>query len=348
MLENTGRSEAVDFGKESLIKYLGEFFKLNNSSSITGIENDASVLSFENQLVLTASQIFVEHIHFDLGYFPLKHLGFKIVSAAASDIIGMNGIPSQIRINIAASNRFSVEALEEFISGVKYCCERFNIDLIGLDVTTSAVGLTIATTIIGTVTSEKLVKRSGAGEDEIICVSGDLGAAYTGLLLLEREKRVFEVDPNQQPDLSGYEYILERELKPEPRIDIIQELAELEVVPTSMMNVKDGLANALLHICSNSNVGCTIYEEKLPIDTITFETLKELKIVATTIALNGGEDYEVIFTIKQDDYEKIKNSKNISVIGYITAETAGKNLITNDNCLIELKAQGFQSGTQQI
>lgn len=346
MLENSSRSEAVDFGKESLIKHLGEFFKLHNSSSLSGIENDASVLSFENRLVLTASQLYVEHVHFDLGYFPLRHLGFKVVAAAAADIIGMNGKPSQIRINVAASNRFSVESLEEFISGVRYCCERYQIDLIGLDMTTSATGLTIATTILGTADQDTLVKRDGAKESEIICVSGDLGAAYTGLLLLEREKRVFEVNPNQQPDLSGYEYILERELKPKPRLDVIQELAEKGVVPTAMMNVKDGLANSLLHICRNSNVGCTIYEEKLPIDTITFETLKELKIVATTIALNGGEDYEVVFTIKQDDYEKVKDMKSISVIGYITAETAGKNLITNDNCQIELKAQGFQPGSQ--
>ena len=342
MLENSSRSEVSDFGKVSLINHLGDFFTLHNSSSKYGIENDGSIVSFENRLTIVASQLFVEHVHFDLGYFPLKHLGYKIVAAASSDILAMNGIPSQLRVNIAASNRFSVEALEEFTSGVKYCCERYNIDLIGLDVTSSATGLTIATTIVGSCNEKELVKRDGAKENEIICVSGDLGSAYTGLLLLEREKQVFAVNPNQQPDLEGYEYILERQLKPEPRVDIIQELKNNEVIPTSMINVKDGLANGLLHICRNSKVGCTIYEEKLPIDHVTFETLKELKIVATTIALNGGEDYELLFTIKQDDYEKVKKIDNISVIGYITAESAGKNLITNDNCQIELQAQGFK------
>lgn len=343
MLENNTRSEASDFGKVSLINHLGDYFTLNNPTSKYGIHNDASVVSFENKLTVIASQLFVEHIHFDLGYFPLKHLGYKIVSASLSDILAMNGIPSQIRVNIAASNRFSVEALEEFSSGIKYCCEQFNIDLIGLDVTSSATGLTISTTSIGSVNETQLVRRDGAKEHEIICVSGDLGSAYTGYLLLEREKQVFAVNPNQQPDLSGYEYILEKQLKPEPRIDIIQDLAKEGVIPTSMINVKEGLADGLLHICNASHVGCTIYEEKLPIDHVTFETLKELKIVATTIALNGGEDYELLFTIKQDDYEKIKHLENVSVIGYITDDSAGKNLITNDNCQIELQAQGFQS-----
>lgn len=343
MIERNTRSEASDFGKVSLINHLGEYFTLNNPSSKLGIQNDASAVSFENRFVLAASQLFVEHIHFDLGYFPLKHLGYKIVTAAASDIVAMNGIPSQLRVNIAASNRFSVEALEEFISGIKYCCERYSIDLIGLDVTSSATGLTIATTVIGSCVESDLVTREGAKEHEIICVSGDLGAAYTGFLLLEREKQVFAVNPNQQPDLEGYEYILERQLKPEPRIEIIQELKNNEVIPTSMINLKDGLANGLLHLCQNSKVGCTIYEEKLPIDHVTFETLKELKIVATTIALNGGEDYEILFTIKQEDYEKVKKIDTISVIGYITAESAGKNLITNDNCQIELQAQGFKN-----
>lgn len=345
MLENSGRSEVSDFGKVSLINYLGDFFSLHNPSSKYGIENDGSVISFENKLTVVASQLFVEHVHFDLGYFPLKHLGYKIVTAACSDILAMNGIPSQLRVNVAVSNRFSVEALEEFTSGVKYCCERYNTDLIGLDVTSSTTGLTIATTVIGSCNETDLIKRDGAKENEIICISGDLGAAYTGLLLLEREKQVFAVNPNQQPDLAGYEYILERQLKPEPRLDIIQELKNNEVIPTSMINVKDGLANGLLHICRNSKVGCTIYEEKLPIDHVTFETLKELKIVATTIALNGGEDYELLFTIKQDDYEKVKKIENISVIGYMTAESAGKNLITNDNCQIELQAQGFKTTT---
>lgn len=342
MLESNSRLEISQFGKVHLINHLGEFFKLSQPSSIEGIENDASVISMDDKLILSASQLFVEHIHFDLGYFPLKHLGYKTVAAACSDIVGMNGIPSQIRLNIGASNRFSVESLEEFIAGVKYCCERYSIDLVGLDVTSSATGLIISSSIIGYATKETLVKRGGAQENEIICVSGDFGAAYTGHLLLEREMQVFAVNPNQQPDLTGYDYVLERQLKPEPRIDIIQGLSKAQIIPTSMINVKDGLANGLLHICNNSQKGCTIYENKLPVDVITFETLKELKIVATTVALNGGEDYEVLFTIKQDDYEKIKTVENVTVIGYITAESAGKNLITNDNCQIELKAQGFQ------
>lgn len=343
MLDNNSRLEISQFGKVQLINHLGDFFNLTQPSSLEGIENDASVISMANKLVLSASQLFIEHVHFDLGYFPLKHLGYKTVAAAASDIVGMNGTPSQIRLNIGASNRFSVESLEEFTSGVKYCCERYNIDLVGLDVTSSATGLIIASTITGYATPETLVKRDGAQESEIICVSGDLGAAYTGLLLLEREMQVFAVNPDQQPDLTGYDYVIERQLKPEPRTDIVQALAEQGVVPTSMINIKDGLANGLLHICSSSKKGCTIYEEKIPVDVVTFETLKELNIVGTTIALNGGEDYEVLFTIKQDDYEKISKVENLSIIGYMTAESAGKNLITNDSCQIELKAQGFQA-----
>jgi thiamine-monophosphate kinase len=342
MLENKGRLEVSQMGKEELIKHLGEFFQLSNASSLSGIENDASVLKMGDQLTLTTSTLAIENVHFNLGYFPLKHLGYKTVAAAAADIVGMNGTPSQIRINIGASNRFSVEALEEFTAGVKFCCERYGIDLVGLNITSSNTGLIIGAQMIGTVKEKELVQRKGAAENELICVSGDLGAAYTGLLILNREMQVFAVNPTQQPDLEGYSYIIERQLKPEPRVDVIEDLKKAGILPTSMINVKNGLANALLHLCQQSDCGCTIYEEKLPVDLLTFDTLKELKIVATTIALNGGEDYEVLFTIKQEDYEKIKNLKEVSVIGHITAASAGKNLVTNDQKLIELQAQGFQ------
>jgi thiamine-monophosphate kinase len=253
-----------------------------------------------------------------------------------SDILSMNGMPTQVRINMALSNRFAEEAIEELMSGVIFCCSKHHIDIVGLDFKPSTTGLHIATSMIGEVAKGEEVFQSGAKENELICVTGDLGSAYTGLILLERENKVFQADPSQQPDFIGVDYLLERYLKPEPPV-----IPPLHIKPTAMIALKNGLADGLIHLCNASKLGCTIFEEKLPIEILTFDKLKELGIVATTIALNGGEDYELLFTVKQDDYEKIKAVKEVSVIGYMTAESAGRHIITNDNKQFELRAQGY-------
>lgn len=328
-------------GKFDLIKELAAPFQTTHSSSVAGIGEDASVVKLGKQNMIFSSKLFVENIHFDLTYFPLKHLGYKCVIASLSDVLAMNGIPTQIRVNLSISNRFSIEAVRELMDGIRLCCQNYKIDLLGLDVTSSQTGLTISTEAIGAIEEKQLVRRSGNKDRELICVTGDVGAAYTGLIILEREKKVFEANPEMQPDFAGHEYLLEKQLKPEARFDIIRELQKADILPTSMINVTDGIASALIHICNASHTGCTIYENKIPIDTLTFNTLKEMKLVATTVALNGGEDYELLFTIKQEDYEKIEKLEDISIIGYIHEESAGRNLITNDEHLIELKAQGF-------
>jgi len=292
-----------------------------------------------NNTVFT-SVLVTEHIDFDLSYFPLKHLGYKVIVAAMMDIFSVNGTPKQVRINLALSNRFSEEAIDELMNGITLCCSKYKIDIVGLDFKTSTTGLILSVSMTGEIESEQTVGRSGAKENELICVTGDLGSAYTGLILLEREKKVFEADPSQQPDFIGVDYLLERYLKPEPPMWALS-TQTASVKPTAMVNLTDGLAAGLIHLCNASKLGCTIFEEKLPIDMLTFEKLKELGIVATTIALNGGEDYELLFTIKQDDYEKIKNIREISVIGYMTHESAGRYIVTNDNKQFELRAQGF-------
>jgi thiamine-monophosphate kinase len=341
MLENNQRKEISQLGKFGLIEQLSAKFHLKQPSSILGIGCDAVVIKPTKNNVVSSSRLFLENIHFDLTYFPLKHLGYKSVAVALSDILAMNAIPSRISVNLAVSNRFSIEAMQEIMDGIFICCKNYSIDLVGLDVNASQSGLVISVTSFGEADADSVIRRDGAKDKELICVSGDFGAAYAGLVLLEREKKVFEVNPDMQPDLSGYDYLLERQLKPEPRFDIIMDLQKSEILPTSMINISDGIASALIHICNASHSGCTIYENKIPVDSITFNTLKELKIVATTVALNGGEDYELLFTVKQEDFEKINKLKNISVIGYIHEESAGKNLITNDECLLPLKAQGF-------
>jgi thiamine-monophosphate kinase len=293
--------------------------------------------------VAFASALFTEHIDFDLSYFPLKHLGYKVIVATMMDIFAMNGKPKQVRINLALSNRFAEDAIDELMSGIILCCSKFNITIVGLDFKPSATGITIATSMTGEVAQASVIFTGGAKENELICVTGDLGSAYTGLILLEREKKVFEADPTQQPDFIGVDYLLERYLKPEPPEWAFRDVGALNAMPqpTSMINLIDGLATGLIHLCNASKLGCTIFEEKLPIDMLTFDKLKELGMVATTIALNGGEDYELLFTIKQEDYDKIKNTKDISVIGYMTPESSGRHIITNDNRQFELKAQGF-------
>lgn len=333
--------ELKELGKFGLINFLGEKFSHYNTSTLSGLGENAAVIAHGNTDNVVSSKLFIENIHFDMTYVPLKHLGYKTITVAVADIVAMNALPKQVVINIAISNRFSLEAVNELTNGMRFCCDRYGIDLAGLDLCSSKTGLTISVTAIGEVEDKSLVQRVGAKENELICVSGDFGAAYTGLILLEREKKVFEVNPSEQPNLEEFKYLLERQLKPEPRVDIIRKLKEAGITPTSMTNVSDGLASALIHLCKASKVGSVIFENKLPVDMLTFRTLKDLNIVSTTIALNGGEDYELLFTIAQKDYEELKKVENISVIGYIKEEAAGNQLITNDDRQIELRAQGF-------
>ena len=332
---------------------LAKYKLLEKYSQFIGLKNNikTSVGARRALPLQLSSALFTEHIDFDLSYFPLKHLGYKVIVASMMDILAMNGVPTQVRVNLALSNRFAEEAIDELMSGVIFCCSKFKIDLAGLDFKPSATGLTIAVSMLGEVAPEEAVGRNGAQENELICVTGDLGSAYTGLILLEREKKVFEADPSQQPDFIGVDYLLERYLKPEPPAGALHNIGghnvgarralPLPIKPTSMINLNDGLATGLIHLCNASKLGCTIFEEKLPIDILTFDKLKELGIVATTIALNGGEDYELLFTVKQEEYEKIKEIKEVSVIGYMTPEAAGRYIITNDNKQFELRAQGF-------
>lgn len=316
-----------------------EFKKYHKSTDKE--EDDAATILQDKRHTLISTKLFLDAIHFDLTYFPLKHLGYKIVSITISDILAMNGIPTHLMIHLGVSNRFSLAAVEEIMFGVKYCCQQYKLDLIQLDVEPSCQGLVASVTAYGEVEASKKVLRDGAKENDLICVSGDLAAAYAGLLLLEREKKVFQVNPQSQPDFAGYDYLLERQLKPEPRFDIIKSLKESDIQPSAMTHVTHGLAAAAIHICRASQVGCRIFEEKLPIDILTFQTLKELNIVPTTIALNGGDDNEIVFTISQSDYEKISGIKEISVIGYIKDKNSGCNLITNDEKQIPLTAQEF-------
>ena len=341
MADNEIRNEISQLGKYNLIHHLTEEVKSANESTVAGIGDDAAVTRSGDLLTVTANKLFVEHIHFDLSYFPLKHLGFKCVTIAVTDILAMNAMPHQVMLNLAVSNRFSIEAVEEFMTGVRACCHYYHLDIAGLDITSSATGLAVSVTAIGQVEADRLVRRTGAAENELICATGDFGAAYTGLLLLQREKQIFEATQVSQLHFEGYEYLLERQLKPEPRTDIIETLRQLNVVPTAMTAVTEGIASALFLLCQHDSLGCTIYENKIPLAQLTFDTLRQLKIVATTVALNGGEDYELLFTIQQKDYEAIKGKSEIAVIGHIDRQNSGRNLITNDNKQIELKAQGF-------
>ena len=335
MTVNTEKEKPLS--KYKLLEKYSQFINNNKDTDKKNVNDDAAIIKTNNNKIVSASSLFTEHIDFNLDYFPLKHLGYKIIVVSMMDILAMNGVPSYIRINIALSNRFSEEMIDELMNGIIFCCSKYNISIVGLEFQSNATGLIISTSTTGAIDSEQEVYRNGAKENEIICVTGDLGSAYTGLILLERENKVYQADPSQQPDFIGVDYLLERYLKPEP-----PEIKWKSVLkPTSMTNLKEGLATGLIHICNASKLGCTIFEEKLPIDILTFDKLKELGIVATTIALNGGEDYELLFTIKQEDYDKIKEMKEVSVIGYMSSESSGKHIITNDNKQFELQAQGF-------
>jgi thiamine-monophosphate kinase len=343
MLENTARTELSSLGEFGLIKHLTQFIELKNESTVKGIGDDAAVLNYEGKQVVVSTDMLVEGVHFDLTYVPLKHLGYKSVSVNVSDIYAMNAIPKQITVSFAVSNRFSVEAMEELYSGILMACKKHQVDIVGGDTTTSKSGLIISITAIGEGDTETLVYRNGAKEGDLLCVTGDLGAAYIGLQILEREKKIFLESPGIQPDLGGNDYVLERQLKPEARKDIPTLLKALDVKPTSMIDISDGLASEILHITAQSEVGCNLFEEKLPIDPATYNTAREFNMDPTVCALNGGEDYELLFTISQSDFPKIKANPDITVIGHITNLKDGVNLITKGGTSHPLTAQGWDA-----
>jgi thiamine-monophosphate kinase len=348
MLENTDRTELSSLGEFGLIKHLTQFIELKNESSIKGIGDDAAVIDYKGKQTVVSTDMLVEGVHFDLAYVPLKHLGFKAVSVNLSDIYAMNATPKQITVSFAISNRFSVEAMEELYAGMMMACKKHSVDIVGGDTTTAKSGLVISITAIGEANADELVYRDGAKEGDLLCVTGDLGAAYVGLQLLEREKQIYLESPGVQPDLGGNDYILERQLKPEARIDIPVLLKKLEVKPTAMIDISDGLASEILHICTQSKVGCNLYEEKIPIDPSTYNMAREFNMDPTVCALNGGEDYELLFTIDAADFPKIKANPDITVIGHMTRDTDGVNLISKGGTSHKLTAQGWDSMRAEI
>ena len=345
MLEdkNTQKTSLADLGEFGLIKHITKYFTIENASTVTGIGDDAAVLDASKKQTLVTTDLLIEGVHFDLSYMPLKHLGYKAVMVNLSDVYAMNGAAEQITVSIAVSNRFPLEAIEELYSGIQLACETYKVDLVGGDTTSSTKGILISVTAIGKAEKEDIVLRSGAKETDLIVVSGDLGAAYLGLQVLEREKQVFNVDPNNQPDLDSYTYLIERQLKPEARRDVAGFLKELAIKPTAMIDISDGLSSEIMHICSQSKVGCKIYEEKLPLDPQVISACEEFNLDSTMVALSGGEDYELLFTVPIADFEAIKGNPNFSIIGHITAENQGLNLVTRASQEIELKAQGWNS-----
>lgn len=335
----TNLSELGEFG---LIDRLAANIKIYNKSTEKGIGDDAAVINHGDEETLVSVDILCEGVHFDMTYCPLKHLGYKAAVVNFSDIYAMNGTPTQIVVGMGISSKYSVEAIEEIYSGIRLACDHYHVDLVGGDTTASKSGLFLSITVIGKARKEDIVYRSGARPNDLLCVSGDLGAAYTGLLILEREKAAFMEDPNMQPEFAGYDYILERQLKPEARWDIVRRLKDAGVKPTAMIDISDGLASEVLHLCKESKVGCTVYEERIPMNHKTIQTAKDFNIVPSIAALNGGEDYELLFTVAQSDYEKVKDMEDIRIIGYMTADEGQANLITNDNCQVPLEAQGFK------
>ncbi len=332
-----------DIGEFGLIEHLTKDIKIQNKETIKGIGDDSAVLVYENEKIVVTTDLLLEGIHFNLSYVPLKHLGYKAAVVNISDVIAMNAKPKQLVVSIAISNRFDVAAIDEIYKGIKLACENYGVDIVGGDTSSSQQGLIISITAIGSAKTENLVYRNGAKESDLICVSGNLGAAYMGLQLLEREKEIFKSDPNIQPDLSGYDYILQRQLKPEARYDIYKFLKEKKIKPNSMIDISDGLSSEIMHICNNSQVGCLIYEEKIPIDDETKKMADEFEISTLVPVLNGGEDYELLFTVNLKDYEKIKTNKQISVIGHICKKEKGVLLHRIDNSTMNLASEGWNA-----
>ena len=340
MNEEEKNIELKDLGEFGLIERLTKKIKLFNKNTLLGPGDDAAIINSSKE-ILISSDMLVEGIHFDMAFTPLKHLGYKSVIVNLSDIYAMNGIPKQITVGLAISSKYTLEAIEEFYDGILLACEKYKIDVIGGDITSCVNGLTISITAIGEAMKKEIVKRSGAKENDLLITTGDLGGAYMGLNVLQREKEVWKSNPNMQPQLDNYNYILERQLKPEARRDVIEFFKKCKVVPTSMIDISDGLASEIFHICKSSDVGCQLYEEKIPIDPQTYQTSMDFNINPTVSALNGGEDYELLLTVNQNDYEKIKNDPNLTVIGHITKKSQGINLIGNGNTSTPLQAQGW-------
>jgi thiamine-monophosphate kinase len=341
--KNETRTSLSELGEFGLIKHLTQSFDIQQKSTIKGVGDDAAVLAIKDKNILVTTDLLVEGVHFDLSYMPLKHLGYKAVVVNVSDIYAMNGIATQITVSIAVSNRFPLEAIEELYAGIHLACKTYGVDLVGGDTTSSTKGLLISITAIGEAKNDNIVYRNTAKPNDLLVVTGDLGAAYLGLQVLEREKRVFEVDPNSQPDLTNYTYLIQKQLKPEARKDIVELFASLDVKPTAMIDISDGLSSEILHICTQSKVGCDLYEEKIPLDPQVIATCEEFDLNSTTIALSGGEDYELLFTISQNDFPKIKGNPHLTVIGHITDESNGVNLVTRAGQQIKLTAQGWNA-----
>lgn len=344
--KNPQRTPLSQLGEFKLIEHLTKRFELKRSSTLKGVGDDAAVLDFGGKRTVVSTDLLIEGVHFDLSYMPLKHLGYKAVVVNLSDICAMNATPTQITVSVAVSNRFPLEALEELYDGIALAAEVYKVDVIGGDTTSSQKGMLLSITALGEADAEDIVYRSGAKENDLLVVSGDIGSAYMGLQVLERERRVFEVNPQNQPDLDAYTYLIERQLKPEARTDVRDLLKALEVRPTSMIDISDGLSSEILHLCRQSGVGCNLFEEKLPVDPQFINACEEFNLDATTVAINGGEDYELLFTIPIEDFPKIKGNPNLTVIGHMTAAGDGAHLVTRANTRIELKARGWDALTE--
>lgn len=341
--KNKPKTSLAELGEFGLIDHLTKNFKIKQESTLKGIGDDAAVLDFKDKKAVVSTDLLVEGIHFDLSYMPLKHLGYKAVMVNLSDIYAMNATATQVTVSIAVSNRFPLEAIEELYEGIYAAAKTYNVDVIGGDTTSSTKGLLISVTAIGQANEEDIVYRNGAKANDLLVVTGDIGASYLGFQILEREKQVFQADPNNQPDLDMYSYLIERQLKPEARRDVSKLLKELEVKPTSMIDISDGLSSEIMHLCKQSEIGCNLYEEKIPLDQQVISACEEFNMDSTTIALNGGEDYELLFTVSQEDFPKIKANPNFTIIGHMSDASEGMNLITRGNQKIELKAQGWNS-----
>jgi len=344
MKKEMKQTNIAELGEFGLIDRITKNIKIKNSSTVKGVGDDAAILEYAEKQIVVSSDLLTEGIHFNLMYVPLKHLGYKAVVVNLSDVCAMNAIPKQVVVNIALSGKFSVEAVEELYSGIHLACEKYGVDLVGGDTTSSLTGLTISITVLGEVEKENVVLRSGAKPTDLLCVTGDLGGAYMGLQLLERENEVFKVNENMQPQLTGFDYILERQLKPEARIDILSAFKKLGIKPSSMIDISDGLSSEIHHLCKNSNLGCNIFEDKIPLDFQTKKMAEEMNINPLVAALNGGEDYELLFTLPLSDYEKVKNDPDFTIIGHMTEVAEGVNLITGAGSAIPLVAQGWEHG----
>lgn len=350
MLEDKSpaRTSLSQLGEFGLIDHLTNQFEITQASTLKGIGDDAAVLDFADKKAVVSTDLLIEGVHFDLAYMPLKHLGYKAVVVNVSDICAMNAKPTQITVSVAVSNRFPLEALEELFAGINLAAKAYKVDVIGGDTTSSQKGLILSITSIGEASTEELVYRNGAKVNDLLVVSGDLGAAYMGLQVLEREKQVFQVNPNSQPDLEAYSYLIERQLKPEARTDVRTLLHALEIKPTSMIDISDGLSSEILHLCKQSEVGCNLYEDKLPLDPQLISVCEEFQLDSTTVAINGGEDYELLFTVGMDDFDKLKGNPNFTIIGHMVEAAEGMHLITRANTKIPLKARGWNALAEEL